>query len=345
MLRESLAALKLNSYRKRYAESIRLPKNVSSAAIGVSGWPAMVSDLWAVRSFALALPIIRDIIEEPFELVDRSSSHVAIPAVEGTFPAVSMNLYEIDRILQHAEIQSRDLQPVEAIALITQALTAIIRHAPSLIAFEIIERALKLSEHLVSNPNSLSATQILLNWIHLKPEASIRVTRKHAEALIATSACALALSTLQNAQQVVSADLLARTAQAEALLGLGRDAEAVTFFEKVLKLDQRSDSAASTRCYAGLAQAFVNASAYRNAAKMLELGILALERRILRRGHAPVRAMRMARMLNLEREIDLISEKPMRRVLSAVSVLKVAVKQFGPIPALIQAIARLKPPA
>lgn len=310
---------------------------------------AMVSDLWAVRSFAHTLPIIRDLAVETMAIVDRAPTEPKLPAsyaaptdstgIEDPLSIERLSLYDVDRLLQQAEIAARDLQPVGAIALIKQALSALRRSSPSLMAFEITERALKLSEHLVSAGPSLAATQLLVNWIHLKPEAKIRVMRKHAEALIAVSAFASALSILRNAPHVMSADTLARTAQGEALLGLDHDAEAVDVFDKVLKLERRADSAASTRSYAGLAQAFVNISGYRNALNILSISIPALERRILRRGNAPVRALRLANMLNLERKIAEISErKPPPRV-SPEQVLKDAVSQFGPVPALVAQIA------
>ncbi len=304
---------------------------------------AMVSDLWAVRSFAHTIPIIRDLAVDTMAFVDRTPSEPELPAgyaaptdstgIEDAFSIERLSLYEVDRLLQQAEIAARDLQPVAAIALITQALSALRRSSPSLTAFEITERALKLSQHLVSAGPSLSATQLLVNWIHLKPEAKTRVLRKHAEALIAVSAFASAFSILQDAPQVVASDTLARTAQGEALLGLGQDAEAVEIFDLVLKIEQRADSAASTRSYAGLAQAFVNISGYRSAWNILGISIPALERRILRRGNAPVRALRLAKMLSLERKIAEISEKPLARI-APEQILKAAILQFGPVPAL-----------
>ena len=310
---------------------------------------AMVSDLWAVRSFAHTVSIIRDSVVEniafngsspPNPESEPTHPHFVAPMIEAAFSVELVSLHAIDRMLQQAEIAARDLEPVASIKLIANAVNVLKQHAPSLITFEIAERALKLSEHLVSTAHSLAATELLINWIHLKPEAKMRIVRKHAEALIAVSAFALALSILQDTPHVIGADSLARTAQGEALLGLRRDAQAVGFFDQVLKLERRSDSAASTRSYAGLAQAFFNMNGYRNAIERLHLGIPALERRIRRRGNAPVRALRMAHMLSLELQIARITEQPMYRV-SPRQVLQDAIVQFGHVPALELQIARL----
>jgi tetratricopeptide (TPR) repeat protein len=300
---------------------------------------AMVSDLWAIRSFAYTVPIIRDAVEEPLRVSDNATQYQL--AASSSLPDKPLSLYEIDRLLQRAEIAARDLYPDAAIALITQACAALQLCPADTKAFAIAERALRLSEHLLCAAQSLELSKLLLSWKKLNPKEEVRITRKLAEALIAVGQAGAALALLDSKPQVLSVDPLACTAQAEALLRLDRNAQAIASFEKVLKYERRDDSAVSTRCRAGLAQAFFNASAFRNAINTLELGIVALERRIVRKGNAPLRALRMAKMLSLEREINRIGERAPRADASPEVILYQAMKQFGPVPTLTEALALL----
>jgi len=289
---------------------------------------SMVPDLWAVRSFAHTM-------QPQFETL-LAQAHVKVSA-QGTLSNFSrvVSLDEIDRLLQSAEILARDRDPITAIGKLDIAAEMLSSGQPSAEAFAIGERARKLSEHLMAAPSALKVSGLLVAWTHQKPSAEMRIARKYAEALIANMRATEALEILAAAKKIVSVDLHARSARAEALLALGDFSSAIIEFERVVKLDPSTYSAASTRAQAGLAAAFARAGAYRRARRAVETGIFALEQRIIRRGNQPVRAMRMAKLLDLEWRLDRLSEQPVARATSALRVLEDAISIFGPVPALV----------